>query len=130
MGTMTIHTRKAFPRAALAELDDAPIVGVRSGNTHRYTHIWVVVVRGRVFGRSWGDKPTGWYRAFVAQPDGWIQAGDRELRVRARRVRAAGILDAMEDAYAEKFSSKGSRKWVRGFRAASRRAHSLEFVPR
>jgi hypothetical protein len=33
----------------------------------RYTGVWVVVVEGRAFVRSWNDKSTGWYRAFQAQ---------------------------------------------------------------
>jgi len=37
----------------------AKIIGVRSGTEHRYTGVWVAVVAGRVFVRSWNDKPTG-----------------------------------------------------------------------
>jgi len=121
---------RGFSRAILAALDDAPIVGVRSGDAHRFTHVWVVVVRGRVFARSWGDKRTGWYRAFRDEPRGALQVGTRTIRVRARPVRSERALDAMEEAYAAKFASKANRKWVRGFRAAKRRRTSLEFVPR
>jgi hypothetical protein len=40
------------------------IVGVRAGTEHRYTGVWIVVVGGRLFARSWNDKPTGWFQAF------------------------------------------------------------------
>src|SRR5262249_61645192 len=64
---------RRFSGPALKELDKSKILGVRAGAEHRYTGVWVVVVQGRVFVRSWNDKPTGWYRAFRAQPLGSIQ---------------------------------------------------------
>jgi hypothetical protein len=36
----------------------------------------------------------------------------------------------MEPAYAAKFDTKASQKYVRGFRAKRRRDSSIEFVPR
>ena len=120
-----------FSRPALALLDQTKILGVRAGmEPHRFTAVWVVVVGGRVFVRSWNDKPSGWYRSFIADPRGVIQAGERELRVRARKVRAERLLDAMDDAYAAKYPTPGSRQYVRGFRTPRRRSKSLELVPR
>ena len=48
----------------------------------------VVVVEGRAFVRSWYDKPTGWFRAFFAEPLGSIKLAEREIRIRARRPRS------------------------------------------
>ena len=110
-------------------LDRSKIVGVRSGDEHRHTGVWVVVVEGRVFVRSWNDKPTGWYRAFVDEPRGAMTVGDREVRVRARGVRSERLRRAVSDAYAEKYDTKASQKWVRGFRAPRREATTLELVP-
>ena len=50
---------RRFSEATLEELANAKILGVRAGAEHRYTGVWVVVVEGRVFVRSWNDKPTG-----------------------------------------------------------------------
>ena len=36
----------------------------------------------------------------------------------------------IDAAYAEKYPTPGSRKWVRGFRTPRRRATTLELVPR
>ena len=47
-----------FADAVVDTLNDAKILGVRAGTEHRYTGVWVVVVEGRVFVRSWNDKPT------------------------------------------------------------------------
>ena len=123
--------RSGFPKPAIALLDSAKILGVRSGTEHRFTGVWVVVVDGRVFARSWSDKRTGWYRAFVAEPLGTIQVpSGRQLRVRAKKVRGERVLDAIDEAYAEKYDTDASKKWVRGFRAPKRRATTLEFVAR
>jgi len=106
------------------------MVGVRSGRTHRFTGVWVVVVRGRVFIRSWNDKATGWYRAFRGNPRGEVQCGSRRTPVRAKAVRGQGLLEEVDGAYKEKYDTKASQKWVRGFRLAWRRATTTELAPR
>jgi hypothetical protein len=121
---------RGFPKSIVAALDEAAIVGVRSGDTHRFTGVWVVVVGGRVCARSWNNKPTGWFQAFLEEPDGVIQAGERLIKVRGRRIGSERLLDAMQRAYAEKYPTPGSRKWVTGFARPTRRATSIEFVPR
>jgi hypothetical protein len=108
---------------------NAKIMGVRAGTEHRYTGIWVVVVEDRIFARSWSDKPTGWFRAFKKEPTGTIQLGDREIPVRAKPVRSARLRDAVTTAFAEKYNTKGSRKWVEGFAEPERVLTTLEFVP-
>lgn len=96
---------------------------------HRYTGVWVVVVEGGVFVRSWNDKPTGWYRACLAHPQGSLQFGDTELSVRASRVRSDRVRKAVSAAYAAKYNTKASEKWVRGFAEAIREAATLELLP-
>jgi hypothetical protein len=131
MTTVRATPARTFSKPALAALDAAKILGVRAGTEHRFTGVWVVVVNGRVFARSWSDKPTGWFRAFLEEPLGAIQApGGREIRVRAKKVRGDRLLDAIDDAYAEKYNTPASLKWVRGFRQRRRRATTMEFVRR
>jgi len=118
-----------FDDTLVDEISNAKILGVRSGTEHRYTGVWVVVVDGRVFVRSWNDKPTGWFRAFKKEPSGTIQVGKREIRVRASVPRSARIRDAVTTAYGEKYPTKGSRKWVEGFAEPERVLTTLEFLP-
>jgi hypothetical protein len=118
-----------FDDTLVEEISNAKILGVRSGTEHRYTGVWVVVVDGRVFVRSWNDKPTGWFRAFKKEPSGTIQVGKREIRVRASVPRSARIRDAVTAAYGEKYPTKGSRKWVEGFAEPERVLTTLEFLP-
>ena len=90
----------------------------------------MVAIDGRVFARSWTIKPEGWFNTFLNDPLGSIQVGKRTIRIRAVRVRGARMLDAIEDAYAAKYTTPGSKMFVRGFRTARRRAATVEFVPR
>ena len=121
-----------FSKAVLDAIDKSKILGVRAGagTAHRFIGIWPVVVEGRVFARSWTLKPDGWYRTFLDNPLGMIQVGGREIPIRARVVRSERLLRAMEEAYAEKYPTPGSRKYVRGFKTARRREASIEFLPR
>ena len=72
----------------------------------------------------------GWHRTFLEDPLGVIQVGDRQVRIRAVRVKSERIRDKIEDAYAEKYDTKASQKYVRGFRTPRRRDTTTEFVPR
>jgi hypothetical protein len=101
---------RRFSGPALEELAKAKILGVRAGTEHRYTGVWVVVVEGRVFVRSWNDKPTGWYRAFQAQARGGIPLEGREIAIRTRRLRGERLRDAVMRAYAAKYDTKASEK--------------------
>ena len=120
---------RRFSASDIEELSRAKILGVRAGDHHRYTGVWVVVVKGRVFVRSWSDKPTGWYRAFREEPIGSISAGKREIPVRGLPVRSGSLRQAVSEAYREKYDTKGSEQWVRGFAEPGREAVTLEFVP-
>jgi hypothetical protein len=121
---------ETFADDVVEALRKAKILGVRSGTSHRYTGVWVVVVDDRVFARSWNDKPTGWFQAFRKEPTGTIQAGDLEIPVRAKLVRSARIRDAVTAAFGEKYPTKGSKKWVEGFAEPPRVLTTIEFVPK
>ncbi len=124
--------RRKFSRPVVKAIDESKILGIRAGarSDHRFIGIWPVVVDGRVFARSWTLKPGGWYRTFLDDPLGTLQVGEREIRIRAIRARSERLRDAVERAYAEKFPTPGSMKYVRGFRTQRRRETTIEFVPR
>ena len=122
-------TSQGFSEQMIEKFRKAKILGVRAGSQHRYTGVWVVVVDDRVFVRSWNDKPTGWYRAFLSEPRGSVQLADQEIAVRARRTRSDRLRQAVSKAYAEKYNTKASQKWVRGFAQSSRSLHTLELLP-
>jgi hypothetical protein len=121
---------KRFSQAVVAAIDTAKIMGIKAGTVHQFIGVWPVVVDGRVYARSWGVSRGGWYHAFLEEPNGTIQVGERAIRVRAVRARSERVRDKVEAAYAEKYHTKASQKWVRGFRTPRRREATIEFVPR
>ena len=123
-------TSAKLPEDVVDAFDSAKIIGVRSGARRKYTGVWVAVVNGRVYARSWNDKPSGWFRAFKREPEGTVQVATFEVPVRARFPRSASVLGAVTSAYAQKYITKGSRKWVEGFADPARELTTVEFVPR
>jgi hypothetical protein len=121
-----------LPRTVVAAIDASSILGVRAGDrsSHRFIGIWPVVIGGRVFARSWSLKPGGWYRTLLEDPRGALQVGSRVIRVRGVPVKSERLRDAVEEAYAVKYPTPGSRKYVRGFRTKRRREATMEFVRR
>jgi hypothetical protein len=127
-----VRMRRRLSRPVVSAIDESKIMGVRAGarSDHRFIGIWAVVVDGRVFARSWTQKPGGWYRTFLEDSLGTIEVDGRQVRIRAARVRGERLRDLVEHAYAEKYPTPGSLKYVRGFRAKRRRDTTIEFVPR
>jgi hypothetical protein len=121
---------KRFSRPVVAAIDAAKIIGIKAGREHKFIGVWPVVVGGRVYARSWGVSRDGWFHAFLEDSSGAIQIGDREIRVRGLPARSERVRDKVEDAYKEKFTTKASQKWVRGFTTPRRRDATIEFVPR
>jgi len=119
---------KRFPPELLAAFSETKYLYVRAGD-HRFIPIWVVVVEGRVIVRSWNDKPSGWYRAFLAEKRGAVRFGEREILIRAAPLRSQRLNDAADNAYAAKYRTRPNLKYVNGFRAARRKACTLELLP-
>ena len=124
-------TKRGFSKAVVAAIAKDKILGVRAGSgDHRFIGVWVVVVDGRVFIRSWGLERRGWYQAFRDDPRGTIQAAGRELRVRAVTSTTERMKAAVDAAYAEKYDTPGAIRYVRGFaRSKRRRDTTTELLP-
>jgi hypothetical protein len=122
---------KRFSKAVAAAIARDKILGVRAGSgDHRFIGVWMVVVDGRVFIRSWGLKRRGWYQAFCEEPIGRIQAAGREFRVRAMTRMPERIKSAVDEAYAVKYDTPGAIKYVKGFaRSKRRRDTTTELLP-
>lgn len=123
---------RRFSAPIVSAIDDSKILGIKAGarSEHRFIGIWAVVVGGRVYVRSWTQKPGGWYRTFLDDPLGTLQVGERQRRIRAVPARGERIRDAVERAYAKKYPTPGSVKYVRGFRSPRRRETTMELLPR
>jgi hypothetical protein len=132
MGKKTSNPASEKPKflePTLADLSAARMIKIRSGTVHKFTGVWVVVVRSRVFVRSWNDKPTGWYRAFCAEPSGSMEVRGQTIAVSAKTVRGERLIDTIDEAYARKYQTAADQKWVVGFRVKTRRATTTELLP-
>lgn len=124
-------SKRGFSKPVVAAIAKDKILGVRAGSDdHRFIGVWVVVVDGRVFIRSWGLERQGWYNSFREDPSGTIQAAGRELRVRAVTSVTERTKAAVDAAYAAKYNTPGALKYVRGFaRSRRRRDTTTELLP-
>lgn len=123
-------TRQHFAADILAAITKHGALKVRAGRApHRFLGIWAVVVDDRVFVRSWNDTPTGWNRAWRADPEGAVLVRDREIPVSARIVTSDQERDRVSAAYLEKYWRPGSIVFARGLDAPARRVTTLELTP-
>jgi hypothetical protein len=125
-----VKTRRRFETDILAAIQESKILGIRAGSQpHRFIGLWAVVVKGRVFVRSWSLKPQGWHRTFLKEPRGAIQIAGRRIAVRAVRTRSETLKKAVDRAYLEKYNTPGSIKYARDLGRAKSRATTTELVP-
>lgn len=119
-----------FRDMIVAAVRDRKILGITAGSKpHRVTGIWAVVVEGRIFVRSWGVKPGGWYRTFLDDPRGTMHINGRSMTIRAVRTRSERLKDAVSEAYRNKYNTPGSIKYVRDLSRARCRDTTTELVP-
>jgi hypothetical protein len=130
MARKTSAASSRFADDVVALLHKGKILGIRAGREpHRFIGVWMVVVDGRLFIRSWSLKPRSWYRAFLVDPQGAITIEGREIAVRAVQTRSERIKDAVSKAYAAKYNTPASKKYVRDLAGAKSRGTTTELVP-
>jgi hypothetical protein len=125
-----MRTRRRFAAGIVAAIRDAKMLRIRAGTQpHRFIGVWAVVVEGRVFVRSWSLKPRSWYRTFLEEPRGAMEVTGRVIRVRAVGTRSERLKQAIDRAYLEKYSTRGSIKFARDLARARSRATTTELAP-
>ena len=119
-----------FPDDILAVLREVKGLRIRAGTSeHRFIGIWVVVVKDRVFVRSWSVKPNGCYRVFLREPRGTIQVAGHEIAVPSVRITNKRLRDAVDRAYLEKCRTAGSLKYAKDLGSPKSSATTIELVP-
>ena len=122
--------KNRFTGEILETIRKDKILGIKAGREpHRVIGIWVVVVEGCVFVRSWSIKPRSWYRTFLEDPYGSIFVGDDEIAVRAVHTRSERLKDAVSLAYREKYNTPGSIQYVKDMSRKKSRETTTELVP-
>jgi len=125
-----MKSKQHFSEEVLAALRRDKILGIRAGtdSTHRVIGIWVVVVEGRVFVRSWGMKPRSWWRTLVEDPYGNIFMGEQEIPIQAIQTRSERLKDLVSAAYKEKYNTPGSVQYVKDMSRKKSRDTTTELV--
>jgi hypothetical protein len=127
-----MKTKNRFDTSTLSRIRKEKILGIRAGteSTHRVIGIWVVVVEGRVFARSWSLKPRSWWRTFLENPQGSLFIGEQEFVIRAIQTRSERLKDLVSQAYKEKYNTPGSIQYVKEMSRKRSRDTTTEFVLR
>jgi hypothetical protein len=125
-------TKLRFSIEVLDVVRKEKIIGIRAGeeSTHRVIGVWVVVVEGRAFIRSWSMKPRSWWRTFVEDPYGSLFVGNDEIPIRAIQTRSERLKDLVSQAYKEKYNTPGSIQYVKEMSRKRSRDTTTELVPR
>jgi hypothetical protein len=125
-----VAKKRGFDASILKELRDGYSLAIRAGSSdHRFIRLWVIVVQGRVFVRSWGLKPKGWYRTFLEEPRGAIAVKKREIPVRAVAAKGERLNAAIDRAYMKKYATGAMTKYARDLVGAKCRATTTELLP-
>jgi hypothetical protein len=122
--------RRGFEATTIAAIRDAKILGIRAGTEpHRFIGIWVVVVEGRAFVRSWSLKPRSWWRTFRVEPKGAITVEGRQLPIRAVQTRSERLKAAVDQAYLDKYDTPGAVRFARDLGRKRSRDTTTELLP-
>jgi hypothetical protein len=120
----------SFPEEVIAEFRRKKGLRIRAGaGSHRFIGIWFVLVRDRVFVRSWSVKPDGWYRTFLTDSGGTVKIANYEIGIRAVRTRDKRLRDEIDQAYLDKYNSAGEIRYARDLASVASRAATLELRP-
>jgi hypothetical protein len=104
-------------------------IAIRAGSKpHRFIRIWAVVVRGRVFVRSWSLQTRGWYRTLLVQPSGAVRVGSKVLPFRAVRAREETVRAAVDRAYLRKYARPAEARYARDLCGPNCRATTTELI--
>ena len=123
--------KRRFDDDVIAAARDGKILGIRAGEEeHRFTGVWVVVVQNRIFVRSWTMKKSGWFHKLMRAKRGVMQLMDgRQIPIRATQTKSERVKAAVDAAYAEKYPTRASMKYVKGFARGKRRETTTELAP-
>ena len=123
---------KRFSKAFLKCIKETHITSIRVGKgREKFTGIWMVVVKDRVFGRSYYGAEKSWYTAFLKGDNGDIRCGKEILPIKGSKPSDMdAITKAINKAYEKKYLVAAfNKKWVDGLCEPDRVARTMEFVP-
>jgi len=126
-----MKTKRQLSDEILQLLKESSGLRIRAGSgEHRFIGIWHVIVKDRVFVRSWSVKENGWYGKFLKEPHGAIEVKKHETPIVAKRVVNKALRDAVDRAYLAKYKTPGALKYAKDLCSVKSRATTMELVMR
>lgn len=122
---------KKFSKAFLKCINETQITSVRIGKgREKFTGIWMVVVKDRIFGRSYYGAERSWYTALLNGDNGDIKCGNEIVPVKGVTPSDIKTINkAINKAYEKKYLVKAyNKKWVDGLAELERVARTMEFI--
>ena len=123
---------KKFSKAFLKCINETQITSIRVGKGRdKFTGIWMVVVKDRIFGRSYYGAERSWYTAFLNGDNGDIRCKKEILPIKGLKPPDMNaITKAINKAYEKKYLVAAfNKKWVDGLCEPERVARTMEFIP-
>ena len=123
---------KEFSKTFLKCISETQITSVRAGkNREKFTGIWMVVVKDRIFGRSYYGAERSWYTALLNGDDGEIKCGKEIIPIKGGKPKDIHTINkAINKAYEKKYLIKAfNKKWTDGLAEPERVARTMEFIP-
>jgi hypothetical protein len=123
---------KKFPKAFLKCINETQITSVRAGKDRtKFTGIWMVEVRGRIFARSYSLSERSWYTTLLYGDSGDIKCEKEIVPVKGLNPPDLNtITQSINKAYEKKYLIKASnKKWIDGLCQPENVARTMEFIP-
>ena len=122
---------KKFSKSFLKCINDTQITSVRVGDGRdKFTGIWMVVVKDRIFGRSYYGAERSWYTALLKGDNGEIKCVKEIIPVKGVKPSDLDAINkAINKAYEKKYLVKAyNKKWVDGLAESERVGRTMEFI--
>jgi len=123
---------KKFPKAFLNCINETQITSVRAGEGRtKFTGIWMVEVKGRIFARSYSLSERSWYTTLLGGDIGELKCEKEIVPIKGLKPADLNTLtQSINKAYEKKYLAKAyNKKWVDGLCQPERVARTMEFIP-
>ena len=123
---------KKFSKAFLNCINETQITSVRAGKGRtKFTGIWMVQVKGRIFARSYSLSERSWYTTLLSGETGDIKCEKEIIPVEGvKPADLVTITQSINKAYEKKYLVRAyNKKWVDGLCKTGSIERTMEFVP-
>ena len=115
---------------AIEYIKNNSLIGIKAGNKRdSFLEIWMVIVDGRVFARSWGLATRSWYNAFKEDNTGEILCGEAIHKIKAivpDDIEA--LTKQINKAYLDKYDYGSNSYYANGIIEEKHAIKTMEFI--